>query len=339
MEIYMSAKKRVSPLKVILTAICSLVLLVIVVFISLMYIFPLFEYGPRGKVEGTNNWMKDLNDEMLISEVVLPGSHDTAAIKSDLSYFTKCQSLNVKEQLNSGFRYLDIRLDLTEDDQIMLMHGWCHCRVHNFPLSSLLYLDKILKDCYEFLDENPTECIVFTVKSENSKTDVAKLQILLDNLIKTNEKYWLLTDKLPKVGELRGKMLLLRRYSNKAELENPGIMFDWNDQNATDDLTKHIESNSYNPDFTLFIQDRYKYNSEEKWNAFVNSINYMPEGNDYVKVSFLSTNGSITYGHPYKYANALNKKLLDSDIELNGWVIVDFCSPKLAERIYRYNFE
>ena len=78
---------------------------------------------------------------------------------------------------------------------------------------------------------------------------------------------------------------------------------------------------------------------EEKWDAFVNSINYMPEGNDYVKVSFLSTNGSITYGHPYKYANALNKKLLDSDIELNGWVIVDFCSPKLAERIYRYNFE
>ena len=55
-------------------------------------------------------------------------------------------------------------------------------------------------------------------------------------------------------------------------------------------------------------------------------------------INFLSTNGTPSYGHPYKYAQVLNKRLINSDIKLNGWVIVDFCSEKLAYRIYSENF-
>ena len=334
-------KKKLLPIKIVLISLGCLLGTIVLAFLLLMYILPIFEIGPTGKVEGTNDWMKDLDDNMKISEVVLPGSHDTTAINTDLAYFSRCQHLSVKKQLNAGFRYLDIRLDLSEGDKINLKHGFINCRKYNIPFSTLLYLEDVLKECYLFLDENPTEGIVFVCKIESDNDVVSKIQLILDEMIKENNQYWLLTDNIPTVGELRGKMLLCHRYYNEAELDNDGMMFRWREQSKenTIDNNQHIEANHYNENFTLYIQDRFKYDTEDKWNAFVKGINYQVEEANSIKINFLSTNGTPTYGHPYKYAKVLNKRLIDSDLNLNGWVIVDFCSEKLAYRIYSENFK
>lgn len=324
-------------IKFICFTLLSIIIVILLTVTSLFYIFPLFEHGPSGKVTGSNNWMKDLNDEMLISEVVLPGSHDTGAINCDLAYFAKCQSLSVLEQLEAGFRYLDIRLDITDDGKLCLMHGFIHCRKRNFPTSKYLYLEDVLNDCYTFLDNNPTECLVFAIKSEGDNS-IDDLNALLMEQVLANEKYWLETSDIPKVKDLRGKILLLTRYSNRLESQKYGLYFNWSDQGNTRETTKHIEENN-NDLFYLYVQDRYKYDIFDKLEAFLNCINYEIEHTNYIKLSFLSTNGNVTYGHPYKYAKQLNKILIDDDIKLNGWVIVDFCSPKLAERIYQENFK
>ena len=54
-------------------------------------------------------------------------------------------------------------------------------------------------------------------------------------------------------------------------------------------------------------------------------------------IHFLSTKGTATFGHPYRYARALNGKLMERE-ELSGWIVVDFASAPLAEHIYEFNF-
>ena len=73
-----------------------------------MYLIPAFETVDKTPVEGSADWMSRLSDEKLISEVVLPGTHDSATQYVQLAFFSKCQALSIKEQLEAGFRYLDV---------------------------------------------------------------------------------------------------------------------------------------------------------------------------------------------------------------------------------------
>ena len=55
-------------------------------------------------------------------------------------------------------------------------------------------------------------------------------------------------------------------------------------------------------------------------------------------LSFLSTKGTATFGHPWKYAGVLNPQLLSLEPEaLRGWIVVDFASARLAGQIYGAN--
>ena len=87
------------------------------------------------------------------------------------------------------------------------------------------------------------------------------------------------------------------------------------------------------------MQDRYKYGDSDKWTAFLNGMAAGETRPDAVSIHFLSTNGTAAYGHPYSHAKVLDPALLSWDQEtLRGWIVVDFASPKLAERIYSCNF-
>ena len=86
------------------------------------------------------------------------------------------------------------------------------------------------------------------------------------------------------------------------------------------------------------MQDRYEYGGEDKWNAFTAGMNAARERSaGDVAVHFLSTKGTLAYGHPYLFAKELNRKLLQANLALDGWIIVDFASAALAERIYTAN--
>ena len=64
------------------------------------------------------------------------------------------------------------------------------------------------------------------------------------------------------------------------------------------------------------------------------------KGRRELQVNFLSTTGDAAYGHPYYTAKKLNAKLMSDDSpELSGWVIVDFGTAEIAEKIYGYNFK
>lgn len=326
-------KKLLKFLGRVLAGILALLLCLVLAF----FIIPMTETGDHTPVSGSADWMAGLPDEKLLNEIVIPGTHDSGTQFVQLAFFSKCQALGIREQLEAGFRYLDIRLGVDHHNGVFqLMHGFTKCKTGTFALDSL-YLDSVLEDCYRFLLAHPTETVLFAVKQEHGDESVAIFEAMLDAYIRENEEYWLLTNTIPSLAEARGKLVLLRRYEDEAGLGvRAGIPFLWEDQKGADDpsLNTVCVDNGY----SLWVQDRFCYNTEDKWSAFSSGMDAgrEREAGD-ISLSFLSTKGSLAYGHPFFFAKALNNRLTESELLLDGWIIVDFASPSLAERIYAAN--
>ena len=98
-----------------------------------------------------------------------------------------------------------------------------------------------------------------------------------------------------------------------------------------------------NSNFTLIVQDRYKYSAKNKWEVFTKCLE-VESNNSTLVLNFLSTNGTPAYGHPYKYASKLNKILLKTDLgeykqNKDGcWILVDFSNALLAQKIIELNY-
>ena len=132
----------------------------------------------------------------------------------------------------------------------------------------------------------------------------------------------------------------MRRYDDVlGPGEKAGIQMFWVNQKENDDVSLSSEVVPQ-PAYTLIVQDRYKYDTDDKWNAFCDGLDTAVfDGLPQVRLSFLSTNGTPSFGHPYSYARTLNKKLLGADLGAapNAWVIVDFADSDLARKIYGLN--
>ena len=299
---------------------------------------PLTERADPTPVAGSTNWMSHLDDSLLLSEMNLPGTHDSATQYVQLAWFSKCQSKSIGEQLEAGFRYLDIRLG-ADGEQLQLMHGFTKCKTSAF--GGTLYLDAVLDQCYAFLDAHPTETVIFAVKQEHGEESVAAFEALLDAYVQRSPAHWLLTDTIPTLGEARGKLVLMRRYEDEAGLgASAGIPLLWPNQNGCEDTSLNTAMTD-NGSYRLWVQDRYEYNGADKWTAFLAGIEQNGAADGDIALHFLSTKGTATYGHPYAFAKELNAKLLDygfAEGALIGWVAADFASAPLAARIYETNF-
>ena len=153
----------------ILAGVLALLLIAALCF----FVIPLTENARNTPVPGSADWMAALPDETPLCDIILPGTHDSATQYVQLAFFSKCQSLSIAQQLEAGFRYLDIRLgDVKKGaDYPPLMHGFTNCKTG--PLGGTLTLDQVLADCYAFLAQHPTETVIFTVKHEHGDSTAA----------------------------------------------------------------------------------------------------------------------------------------------------------------------
>ena len=69
-----------------------------------------------------SNWMSAVPDDTLISELSIPGTHDTCALIDHPLGFARCQNRDLREQLYSGIRFIDIRVKRTMEG-LKVYHG------------------------------------------------------------------------------------------------------------------------------------------------------------------------------------------------------------------------
>ena len=93
------------------------------------------------------NWMSLVEDDALLTEVAIPGSHDAGC--TDMMWAYRTQNTTIAEQLACGTRYFDLRVAYVEDTY-RVFHGG-----KTGPL-----FEPIVESILAFLKENPSECLL-----------------------------------------------------------------------------------------------------------------------------------------------------------------------------------
>lgn len=196
------------------------------------------------------DWMGWLSDDLRISELSIPGTHDTMSkCGTDI---VECQSLKLEQQLNAGIRVLDIRARRIWN-HFDITHG---CNQQGDNCWNLLIehyeFDDVLCRTANFLDDNPTETVIMRVQDAGCPIDPQRsfLETFLDyienqeciingqpvfakNYIWTvnsnnssgicNDDFMTVCaddsecqgeclDRSPTLGEVRGKIVILRNF-------------------------------------------------------------------------------------------------------------------------------
>lgn len=276
-----------------------------------------------------HNWMKNIGDEVSLKDINIPGSHDSSTQFCQFSLFSSCQNKNISRQLRIGVRVFDIRVD-----GMNLMHSFCKCRESRFGKS--LTLEKVIGDMLLFLAENPSETILIFFKMDKGEDSAKCLDLLYENFIKTNPDKWYLENKIPALGEVRGKIVLVRR--TDANLEKSGLDFttmpDHGDKKKT-----HSSDFSPNGTDTVTVQDRYNLTRKAKWEK---SVKPLLENSGKHKKNFI-LNYFSTAGIPFIpvfNAGYINRKFLNLPLkkgEHYGTMMFDFVDEKIARKVIETN--
>ncbi|PLW08145.1 hypothetical protein PCANC_22627 [Puccinia coronata f. sp. avenae] len=220
------------------------------------------------KSRNFSNWMSHLPDEVSISELTIPGSHQSCS-----TYgwpIGQCQSRSLARQLNDGIRFLDIRLALpiktssskkqkpeskTETTgKLVAYHG---------IQSQVIKFQQILKILDDFLNSEPTETIIISIKRENHTDSELFKEALRREFIEFYQSeenfksHWWLNSFLPNsLKQVRGKLILFsRKLFMSDDEEDFGIRFPVWPNNSSEIWETSI------PNANVAVQDWYNIGS------------------------------------------------------------------------------
>lgn len=184
------------------------------------------------------NWMKDVDGQVLLSDMSLPGAHDAATglIANDLKNASyKCQFLTLNEMMMNGIRVLDLRPTATAE--LMMNHG---------SVSTGITFGKAINDIETFLNKYPQETIIVTIKNENGAEEDYKKHMgnyIAANRDRKNAAGQPLFAEYRaglKLNDVRGKILLLSRNEYNGNLLG-GRIKQWSND-TQDDKTSFIST-------------------------------------------------------------------------------------------------
>ena len=108
--------------------------------------------------------MRDIPDDKLLSELSIPGTHNSYALHGGLDVlglYSVCQSWTGREQLENGIRFFDLRLrPIIDKDGSSLM------AIHHGIVFQEKYFEDVLNDLKNFLANNPSETILVRYRDE-----------------------------------------------------------------------------------------------------------------------------------------------------------------------------
>ncbi|MBW0512930.1 hypothetical protein O181_052645 [Austropuccinia psidii MF-1] len=166
-----------------------------------------------------SNWMSSLPDQVALTSLTIPGSHQSCALYG--WPIATCHTRPLSRQLEDGIRFVDIGLALPHGLQGQLI-------AYNGFQSQLVSFHDILRALITFLDKNPTEVIIINIKQEdrtNGFNEALKREILaIEGEEAFQNRWWLDSALPPSLGQARGKLILLSR-GKDTPVMSKGIQF------------------------------------------------------------------------------------------------------------------
>lgn len=283
-------------------------------------------YSEAASLNNHSRWMDAIRDDTEISRLSIPGSHDSGTFKLKdpiKQVWAMTQDRNFEDQFSYGVRFFDIRVRAVANDQLVLHHG-------NVFLNVSLW--DFIKSANTFLANNPSETIIMSLKTEykampgvtKSVEEIFRDTYYSGSFYKGDSFY-------PKIGEVRGKIVLMNRMSNWIRFS--GIPYvSWGDNKT---FSAPV-GNRY-----IRVQDQYNVKYNPKKNAIEDFLRYAnnnySSGDYFINFTSLSSGGT-KWSSPYYYAGYLNPssaKYINSNISKRaGWVIMDYAGKEWGPRLY-----
>ena len=273
-----------------------------------------------------HNWMASIDGEKFLHELSIPGAHDTGALIESVSGTAKCQNLTIEEQLQAGVRFLDIRCRHIGDAFV----------IHHGQVYQELNFTDVLQSVANFLQANPSETVIMSVKEEYTpEGNTRSFAETFTAYVGTNPSIWSLGSEVPKLNDVRSKIVLLRRFNdpdNRGIAAPPSV---W-----PDDSTGTVAGPP-----RIRIQDVYKvWDRGNKWSYITSLFSEMPGNPGTLYLNFISGYSPWTVGipdipHVARHINPLLESYFTkAPPRPHGIVIMDFVTARLAELVYRTNF-
>ena len=200
------------------------------------------------------SWMEALPDDLPVSDINIPGSHDSAAISTtsgSTPYAT--QGSTITQQLMSGIRLLDVRL------KVKLIDGQfefvtCHGAIgFGIGINEYQSFESLLKEVYLFILKHSSETVLISLKIDDWNNLQIRSREVLYSLMQTLKNILIVpiysSVDIPTLGDLRGKVFLINRINLDSDI---GIPFQVPD-NTPGALVAPITGRKY----SFYVQDQY----------------------------------------------------------------------------------
>ncbi len=273
-----------------------------------------------------NNWMSGIKDNTSLADITIPGTHDSGTVYVDgiAGAWATTQPTTIADQLKLGVRYLDLRLmrDTGVNYNVRLVHGSINC--YNAS-GGYLTLYEVFEDIYSFLNQNPTETVIVSVKKD-AGDNINLLADDINNLINLKSNYWYTSRTTPQLGNVRGKCVLAYRIGELGR----GLNLNWGDQGSDGGAV----------DFGhMKVQDRYNMGTSNKWSNAVKPMldETKPDGKWYI--NHLSTTGG-GIASVKSNAGTMNSQMYQYEMRNNkcyGIILADYMSDDIAKKIFKCN--
>lgn len=303
------------------------------------------------------NWMSHIPDSKIITDMSIPGSHDagTAKTTTSLNYSAQCQQHTIEEQLNTGVRYFDIRIE-EGDGELYITHGGIDCFFGDERLKFSTVMDWV----DNFLEENPGETVILQIMIQGGGAKAERMT--LDKM-----KNWdrVFRGKnlngyplMPELGDLRGKVMFISRLSeisgiNQSMFQDGDKWFALDAQNWKEGINLSFDMTSWGRYHEIWTQDAYQMLGAYKWDwvngsLFDESRNAVAERDANRKIGkkgMIVAYTSCTGPNPQDAARYIHERLIPNLHTRNGqtdpylgFVCNDFIDEELSWEIYSKNF-
>ncbi len=320
---------------------------------------PRYVYSDDNEIQTRHpDWMSWLPDSISISELSLPGTHDTMSRFG--GGFVRTQELYLDRQLLAGIRVLDVRARHI-DDRFAIHHG-------AFYQNAMF--GEVLQKAAQFLDAHPGETILMrfggegvTPKGgENVTRSFAKTYEWYRDETIHGSKIWqrpdatradgMPTDQcgsndnaegkqqdyIPTLGEVRGKIVILQDFKNGADSDSapagPPCYGIWYRSNTAMEIQDTLDV------ITIF-------DIEDKWDDVRNHLTATKNGSPSVLYMNYLSDFSI-FAAPLTIAGGSSvitgvndyalEHLLVAGLDRTGIMMMDFPGAALIDAIIAHNF-
>ncbi|KAG9279370.1 hypothetical protein AMEX_G4888 [Astyanax mexicanus] len=255
------------------------------------------------------SWMADIPENQTLSEVSMPGTHNSMALYG--GSLAQCNSWPLARQLQAGIRFLDIRVRHIRGN-LTIHHGISYQWAH---------FGEALEDIAAFLKQHPSETVLMRLREELSETrDIYGAVVRYVHQYAHWDLLWH-SRLVPTMGEARGKLIVLQDFSG------PDLGMRYRSLDIADDW----KVSSLQPEHV-----------EKKWKNVYTHLEKAVLGNK-AQMFLTYASGASFWAHPNALAKRINPRLYEyisahaGQKKRYGIVTMDFPGAMLVKTIIDFN--